>query len=125
QFQFETLVQSLTIRRHGRLVFRDRFCWRGRWDKTAAAWHFGGQPACGSVFATGSFPVEAPAGLRGACLRTAAGDTCWRWAGPAEAVTQAVVGTALRLAGMREGRAAWLLGGHDLAPTHWFSGSFT
>jgi urease accessory protein len=122
QFRFETIVQSFTVRRQGRPVFRDRFCWRGPWDETTAAWHFGGHPACGSVFATGRFPVAEHTGPRGACLRTAAGDTCWRWAGPAEAVTQAVVGTALRLAAALAGQGRpWLLGRHDLAPTHWFS----
>jgi len=52
QFRFDILVQHLTVRREGRLVFRDRFCWRGPWDESAANWHFGGDPACGSLFVT-------------------------------------------------------------------------
>jgi urease accessory protein len=124
QFQFDRIVQSFTVRRQGRLVFRDRFCWQGPWDPTTAAWHFGGFPAYGSVFATGSVEQElvgdAP-GTRHACLRTAASDTCWRWVGPAEAVTQRVVAAALGRAGTLDGMAEpWLLTRHDLAPTHWF-----
>jgi urease accessory protein len=125
RFQFDRIVQALTVRRAGRLVFCDRFCWRGPWDYATAAWHFGGFPACGSVFVTDSFGRETvanPCGLRGACMRTAAGDTVWRWIGPADEVTQSVVDTALRLAGILEGTTGepWLLTRHDLAPNHWF-----
>ena len=42
RFEFEAVVQELTVRRAGRLVYRDRFCWRGPWDEETAAWHFGG-----------------------------------------------------------------------------------
>jgi urease accessory protein len=125
RFLFDRIVQSLMVRRGGRLVFRDRFCWRGPWDDATAAWHFGGSPACGSVFVTGNFGCESvtdPCRLRGACMRTAAGDTVWRWMGPAEAVTRIVVGKALRMAGALEGTQGepWLLTRHDLAPNHWF-----
>ena len=124
QFEFDRIVQSFTVRRQGRLIFRDRFAWQGPWDGATAAWHFGGFPAYGTVFATGnveqSLAGEA-SGTRHACLRTAAGDTCWRWAGPAEAVTQRVVATALGRAGTLAGTVEpWLLTRHDLAPTHWF-----
>ncbi len=120
RFRFETVVQMLTVRRDGKPVYRDRFCWRGPWDDATAAWHFGGSPACGSVFATGRFE-RAVMPLGGAWLPTAAGDTCWRWTGSAEAVTRAVVDTALRAAALMEGTAGpWLLARHDLAPTHWF-----
>ena len=47
QFQFAVLVQDLSVRRDGRLVFRDRFCWQGPWEQDTARWHFGGAPACG------------------------------------------------------------------------------
>jgi urease accessory protein len=124
QFQFDRIVQSFTVRRQGRLVFRDRFAWQGPWDEATAAWHFGGFPTYGSVFATGMVEqksVSDTAGIRHACLRTAAGDTCWRWAGRAEAVTQRVVATALGRAGTLDGTTEpWLLTRHDLAPTHWF-----
>jgi urease accessory protein len=125
QFQFDRIVQSFTVRRQGQLVFRDRFAWQGPWDDATAAWHFGGFPAYGSVFATGTVEQESVddiAGIRHARLRTAAGDMCWRWAGPAELVTQHVVATALGRAGSLDGkREPWLLTRHDLAPTHWFS----
>ena len=56
QFQFDMLVQELTVRREGRLIFRDRFCWRGPWDAATAAWHFGGGVACGNLFV--ALPLE-------------------------------------------------------------------
>src|SRR4029077_18431857 len=94
RFRFAALVQELQVRRAGRLVFRDRFAWRGPWDEATAAWHFGGGSAWGSVFATG-----AAADAGGAHFTTAHGDTCARRTGAAEAVTADVVRTALRLIG--------------------------
>jgi urease accessory protein len=120
-FQFATLVQDLTVRRAGDLIFRDRFCWNGPWDVETAVWHFGNAPACGSLFASGALPEELIG--QGAAFPTAAGDTCARWLGGSEAVTAKVVTVALRaaarLAGGRDG-AAWLLEEHALAPNHWF-----
>ncbi len=121
-FQFEILVQDLTIRRNGRLVFRDRFCWSGPWDQETAAWHFGGAPACGMVFTTGAFPENIQpdsSGISGGIFPTAFGDTCLRWYGEAEVVTARVVDTAFGAAA-GESAAAWL-SGVDLAPNHWFS----
>jgi urease accessory protein len=116
RFRFAALVQEFHVRRGGRLVFRDRFVWRGPWDEATAAWHFGGGSAWGSVFATG--PAEDTGGAR---FTTAHGDTCVRWAGAAEAVTADVVRTALRLAaGSADG---WDFR-NELAPVHWFSGQF-
>lgn len=127
RFRFETLVQELTIRREGRPVFRDRFCWRGPWDGATAAWHFGGAAACGSLFATGRMEerglASAPT-LGGACFLTAHGDTCCRWQGSSEEVVAAVVATAFHLASLRAGQLggkAWLSPTHELAPNHWFS----
>jgi urease accessory protein len=111
RFRFAALVQEFHVRRGGRLVFRDRFAWRGPWDEATAAWHFGGGSAWGSVFATGP---AADAG--GARFTTAHGDTCARWTGPAEAVTADVVRAAVRLAS--DGGAF----GDELAPVHWFAG---
>src|SRR5207249_1974102 len=51
-FQFETIIQEVSVRRTGALVYRDRFCWRGPWSRSDAAWHFGDAPACGSCFET-------------------------------------------------------------------------
>lgn len=127
QFQFDRLIQEFTVRRGGRLVFRDRFCWRGPWDREAAAWHFRSLPACGSLFATGavaetSLPPSRPSGW--ALFPTARGDTCLRGQGTSEEVARAVVETALRLGALHDGQApgqSWLLPGHELAPNHWFS----
>jgi urease accessory protein len=122
QFQFETVVQELTVRRQGRLAFRDRFCWRGPWDEATATWHFGDGLACGSLFATGTI-AEGLVESQTAWFPTAAGDTCLRWCGSSEAVTSAVVQAALRLApSCRRGSSAvpWL-SPTDLAPAHWFS----
>jgi len=125
-FRFENIVQELAVRRDGALVFRDRFCWHGPWDVETASFFFGGAPACGSVFTTGpaeesSAPVSRD--LRQAWFPTAAGDTCIRWLGSSEAVTDAVVRNALQLASQRAGRGvgeSWL-DAADLAPCHWFS----
>jgi urease accessory protein len=129
QFQFALLVQDLLIHRQGRLVFRDRFCWRGPWDADTAAWHFGGALACGSLFVTGTMDaarVEMVGGLEGAVFPTAEGDTCLRWCGPPEQVTGAVVHGALRcgsVLGGCGGSQPWLLGEGVLAPNHWFHSS--
>jgi urease accessory protein len=111
RFRFAALVQEFHVRRAGRLVFRDRFAWRGPWDEATARWHFGGGSAWGSVFATGPAAADG-----GACFTTAHGDTCARWAGAAEAVTADVVRAALRQ--VADGGAF----GDELAPSHWFSG---
>src|SRR5581483_11827724 len=57
-FQFETLIQDLAVRREGRLVFRDRFCWQGPWNRATATWH-AGAAACGSLFVTGPVAEDA------------------------------------------------------------------
>jgi urease accessory protein len=122
QFCFDTIVQELTVRRHGRLAYRDRFCWRGPWDRATAAWHFGGELACGSMFVAGlgnqALPVSG-------CVRlaTTAGDTCLRWLGTSESVTGGLVNAALQAAAHIAGRTPecpWLLGTNALGPNHWF-----
>jgi urease accessory protein len=126
QFQFDTLVQDFTVHRNGVPVFRDRFCWKGPWDDLTAAWHFGGQPASGSLFLTGSVEEDglASPSVERAILKTGEGDTCLRWQGPAEAVTRGVVDLALRAgAFLATGKwdSPWMLGTYELAPNHWFS----
>jgi urease accessory protein len=127
-FGFDTLVQDLAVRRNGLLVFRDRFCWQGPWDERAAAWHFGGAPACGTLFVTDRLQEPAPSGAKNLArgwFPTAHGDTCLRWHGPAEEVIASLVQTALEFgARAADGDAAepWLLSSMDLAPNHWFSG---
>jgi urease accessory protein len=118
-FQFATLVQDLSVCSAGRLVFRDRFCWEGPWDRDTAAWHFGDGLACGSLFASGPVTEDLVRGPAAAAFPTAHGDTCVRWYGPPEAVMAAVVQATLRVAAARAG-TAWLRP-EDLAPVHWFS----
>ena len=91
------LIQDLTVRRFGQLVYHDRFCWCGPWDRDTAEWHFGGQPACGSLYITGSpnlEPLDSSENIT--CFPTAAGDLCLRCTGSSEAVTSAVVHLALQ-----------------------------
>ncbi len=126
RFRFDCIVQEMLVHRQGQLVYRDRFAWSGPWDDTTARWHFGGHPAAGSLFATGTHSDVSFANLgeSGASLFiTAAGDTCGRWTGTSEAVIRGVVENSLRLgAAMTHGAAEkpWLLTGHHLARTHWF-----
>jgi urease accessory protein len=121
------LIQDLTIRRAGILVFRDRFCWQGPWDHETAAWHFGEAPACGTLFATGGLPetlLPKRASLSVASFPTAFGDTYVRCHGPAEAVIGCVVQTALNAAAMSSAAGLaepWLLAAPHLAPNHWFT----
>jgi urease accessory protein len=116
KFQFKTVVQEVNIRREGRLVFRDRFCWRGSWSEGEARWHFGDALACGSCFFTGTVDEQQTSvqdHLVQADFPTAAGDTCLRWCGSSAAVTSAVVRAVA-------GSGRWLKE-DELAPCHWFS----
>jgi urease accessory protein len=127
QFQFATMLQDLTVRRNGALVYRDRFCWQGPWDAATAAWHFGNSLACGALFVTGARADELCESLReqgGIVFPTAANDLVIRWQGTSEAVTAAVVGAALMAGAFfaaGKGAQPWLEPGHDLAPNHWFT----
>jgi urease accessory protein len=125
QFRFDWIVQDMEVRRAGTLVYRDRFAWRGPWTEEKARWHFGGYPTVGNLFATETPPLDA----RGndlavvAVLTTAAGDSCQRWMGSSEAVSQLVARSGLCLASARTDNgvhAPWLLTGSCLAGTHWF-----
>ena len=128
RFRFDTIVQELLVKRGGQLVYRDRFCWRGPWKETVAAWHFGGHNAVGSLFATGGESLETleqNAQSKSAILHTASGDSIRRWAGASEMVIRDVGEYALRLAAHFAGNPAsantpWLIAGHRLGPTHWF-----
>jgi urease accessory protein len=120
QFQFTTIIQDLTVKQKGKLVFRDRFCWRGPWDNQTAAWHFGlrkpekqeesgdsvpsrlPHSACGSVFVTGSVEeswLSSCEELEWGLFPTAAQDSCIRFLGSSENVTKALVHTALGAGG--------------------------
>jgi urease accessory protein len=126
RFQFEMLIQDFEAYRENRLVFRDRFAWQGPWDAEKTVWHFGSHHACGSLFVTGSVPesiLSNDTDCQRAFFPTAAHDTCLRWLGSSEKVTEELVKTALNSAGKMAGsetEPAWLLGNHDLAPNHWF-----
>jgi urease accessory protein len=115
RFQFQTVVQDMTVRRAGQLIFRDRFCWRGPWDESTVAWHFGDPPSCGTLFVTGRFEPEEGV----AAFTTASGDTCLRWCGESETVIDRLVKSAFRAAAIHHGRE-WIAP-NDLAPNHWFS----
>ena len=124
-FSSTTLVQDLTVRREGRLVFRDRFCWQGPWDRATAAWHFGDGTACGSLFVTGA--VEEPLTAR---FRRCEHRSQPRRETPASLVRPGggrhrLRGGCSAPCGVRPGRrrpaTAWLLPNHDLAPNHWFT----
>jgi urease accessory protein len=124
RFVFDRVIQSLTVRRAGRRVFRDRFCWAGPWDNATADWQFGRADACGSLFVTG--PVAAGAHPASASVDecsfpTAAGDSCVRWRGPAEAVTAQLVAAAFGLTARLAGGTASRFDPANLAPIHWFS----
>jgi urease accessory protein len=127
QFQFLTMIQDLAVCRDQRLVFRDRFCWQGPWDRAKAEWHFGTALACGTLFVTGSkvqdtFPdTEGPDGI---CFRTAGGDRCYRWQGGSQEVTGRLVTAALTAASYLAGHSPgepWLMTRYDLASNHWFT----
>jgi urease accessory protein len=122
RFQFRAIVQDMTVRREGRLIYRDRFSWRGPWDGETADWHFGGQDAFGSLFTTVQ-PAELPeTKLRRAVFTTAQRDTCVRWLGTVQPVTTELARLALTIAARAGGMdSPWLVGAHALAPTHWFS----
>jgi urease accessory protein len=127
QFQFHMLLQEMTVRREGRMVFRDRFCWQGPWSRPAVDWHFGGMSASSSIFVTG--PVVESERFGGnlaawSLFPTAAGDTCLRCHGLPETVTSATVRMVCRLAAFLSGNRTereWLVSTDELAPNHWFS----
>jgi urease accessory protein len=124
RFRFNIVLQDLAIHRQGRLIYRDRFCWRGPWQETAAGWHFGGWPACASLFITGDGNAIFPSveGVQAAVFTTAFGDRCIRWHGPPEAASRCLVQAALRSAAKIDNAStSWLLDGHNLGPNHWFS----
>jgi urease accessory protein len=126
RFQFETVIQDFTVYREERLAFRDRFVWQGPWDAETAAWHFGSHLTCGSLFVTGSVEESSHPNGRDcqcACFTTARQDTCFRWLGSSEGVTEVLVKTAMQLAAnmaKEKSSSPWLLSFDDLAPNHWF-----
>lgn len=131
-YQFERIIQELEVRRDGVLVHRDRFDWSGPWDLETAAWYVGSErdAAGAGLFVTMErdgyelAPAHEVPSLRRANLTLAGGDTLIRWCGPAPALVPAVVHEALSLAAAWTPEAAarpWLIGGHHLNPSHWFT----
>ncbi len=135
-YQFERIIQELEVHHDGVLVYRDRFDWQGPWDRETAAWYVGGGPnaASAGLFVTSEVAQAGSrsepglghelASLRRAILTLDAGKTLIRWCGPAPELIAAVVREALGLAAGWTAEASsrpWLIGGHHLNPSHWFS----
>lgn len=128
-FQFDRIVQDFEARRAGSLVYRDRFRWDGPWSAEEAAWHFGDDYCCASLLVAGPLPdnlPEANSGVRRSLFPLDSGESCLRWCGAPEAVTNDLVGLALRLAAYwtsGPNSPPWFLDSGCLAPNHWFSPS--
>jgi urease accessory protein len=127
RFVFETIVQDFEARRDGRLLYRDRFCWKGPWTDDESDWFLGGQLAAGSLFVTGSIPEFPPLNtplLRRSVSILGSGDHFLRWCGTPSAVTADLSLVALTLASSwtgGPGSPPWFLHSSNLAPNHWFS----
>jgi urease accessory protein len=127
RFQFDRIVQDFEVRRAGRLIYRDRFCWDGPWTADEVEWYFGGALASGSLFVSGPIPDrlrEPLPTLRRSVFRLESGWSCIRWCGSPQDVTADLVYQALRLAAdwtTGPDTPPWLLASSGLAPNHWFS----
>ncbi len=127
RFQFERIVQDLEVRRAGILVYRDRFRWDGPWTPEEAAWHWGGELACASLFVGGPMPdllPEAGPALSRSVFPLDTGENCMRWCGHPAAVTADLSRIALLIAAswtVGPGARPWLIQSSGLAPNHWFS----
>lgn len=122
---FEHLVQDLSIRRADKLIFRDRFSWRGPWDDRQRSWHLGGNLASASLFATEwNCTISETEGklVERAVLSLASGDTCVRACGEPELVLHDCVDLALSCAGKWSSvpPVPWLRS-NNFGPNHWFS----
>ncbi len=128
-YQFDQVLQDLEVHRDGVLVYRDRFQWKGPWDRTTARWFVGDgdEAASAGLFISGGVPdlaAEKNPALQRAVLRLERGDTLIRWCGPAPDLVPSVVDTALSCAAVwtsGNSQRPWLTGGYHLNPSHWFS----
>jgi urease accessory protein len=126
RFLFDRIVQDFEVRREGRLIFRDRFRWDGPWTQEEAAWYWGGELACASLFISGPVPENLPQaspGLRRSVFRLETGESCFRWCGLPAHVTADLVSIAMSTAANWTGgplAPPWLLASSGLAPNHWF-----
>ena len=127
RFVFDRIIQDFEARRDGRLVYRDRFQWKGPWSPDDAAWFFGGELAAGSLFIAGPLSLELTEpcpGVKRSVFRLDSEVSCMRWIGTPAAVTADLVHQSLAIAASWTGGAdapPWFLGSSDLAPNHWFS----
>lgn len=127
RFEFERIVQDFETRRSGKLIYRDRFCWDGPWNKDAVQWHFGGQLAAASLFVAGPTPQSLPEPLPGisrCVFPLDNGMSCVRWCGDPTPVSIDTVRIAFAIAGEwtgGPGSPPWLLESTELSPNHWFS----
>jgi urease accessory protein len=122
RFQFDSLIQDMQVHRNGQLVYRDRFHWHGPWNGSDADWHFGGQPAVGTVYFSGPpprLPMPAKTNVATGIFTTAAGDTCFRFTGSSESIIRQVVATSLKAASACINQAERPLLQY-LGRTHWF-----
>ena len=126
RFQFDTIVQDFEASRAGELIFRDRFCWNGPWTAEEAAWFFGGQLACGSLFIGGPLPESLPQANPAAgrsLFPLGPEGSCFRWCGDPSAVTTDLVSLAMHIAAAWTSgpqSRPWLLDSSSLSPNHWF-----
>jgi urease accessory protein len=122
RFQFDSLIQDMQVHRNGKLVYRDRFHWHGPWNESNASWHFGHQPAAGTVYYSGPshhLPTPPETEVATAILTTAGGDTCFRCTGSSESIVRQVAATSLQIASTCINQAEKSLLQH-FGRTHWF-----
>jgi len=126
RFLFERILQDFEVRRSGSLIYRERFCWDGPWNKAECDWFFGGALACGSLFISEPPPdplPPPPPDLRRSVLPLDTGACCLRWCGDPASVTADLVRVSLQLAADwidGPGSPPWLVASGSLAPNHWF-----
>ncbi|GIW78450.1 MAG: hypothetical protein KatS3mg105_0257 [Gemmatales bacterium] len=121
QHVFDCIIQDLCVERERTPVFRDRFCWRGPWDRSASQWHVGGKPASASIFVSAPQSILPPPLAGAASFPTGANDTCLRLVGDTENCIAFLVQTAFAAANAIAGRDLFTVHDANLAPVHWFS----
>jgi len=126
RFAFDCIVQELRVERGSRLVFHERFCWRGPWTEDAIGWHFGDAEAVASLFVSGKISIDELPELSDGVIAvqpTAHGDTCLRLVGrnPEQLIATAARVALMAAAQLAGDPAPWLAHSSRLAANHWFS----